>query len=305
MNECNGWIIIDKELGISSASVVYKVKKLLKAKKVGHGGTLDPLASGLLPIAVGEATKLSSYAMDHEKEYLFTIAFGSSTSTDDREGEVVATSDVRPLEIEIKSILSEFTGHIQQAPPIYSAIHVDGKRAYDLARAGEITELPKREVFIKDLQLVKYTTDACEFKVTCGKGTYIRSLARDIALRLGTFGHISFLRRTKVGKFSIEDGISLDKLKDLVHNLENTPKTVLNCDLCMGFLMSVNIVLDDILVLEVTDLQVLDLRCGRLINTELNFCNDQLLRAQDSNGKLIALGKYYDNKFKPTRVFNY
>jgi tRNA pseudouridine55 synthase len=302
MNEFNGWLIIDKDLNITSASVVYKVKKLLGAKKVGHGGTLDPLATGLLPIAVGEATKLAGYAMDHEKEYLFTIDFGSATSTDDREGEVIATSDIRPKELEIQNILTKFTGKIMQAPPIYSAIHVDGERAYDLARSGKITELPKREVFIKDLQLIKYSPNNSQFKVVCGKGTYIRSLARDIALELNSFGHVSALRRTKVGKFSINDGISLDKLKDLVHNLKNISEAASSCD---DFLWSVNIVLDDILVLEVTDLQVLDLRCGRLINTELSFCNDQLLRAQDSNGKLIALGKYYDNHFRPTRVFNY
>lgn len=305
MNKFHGWLVIDKEPSISSASVVYKVKKILKANKVGHAGTLDPLATGVLLVAIGEATKLISYAMDCSKEYLFTINFGIATSTDDLEGEIIATSFVRPTQKQIQNILSEFIGHILQAPPIYSAIHLNGKRSYELARAGLISELPKRKVFVEKLELIKFNENYSEFKIVCGKGTYVRSIARDMAIKLGTFGHVTSIRRTKIGKFLIQDAISLDKLKDLVHNQQNICEATRNCKKYIEFLLSVNIVLDDILVLKVSDLEASELFHGKLINTELNFCNDQILRAQNSEGKLIALGKYYDQKFKPIRVFNY
>jgi len=294
MEQYNGWLVIDKDLHMSSAKVVHLVKKMLKAKKVGHSGTLDPLATGILPIAIGEATKLTQYAMDQEKEYIFTVDFGSATSTDDLEGEVIASSSFRPIKDQISDILPLFIGKIQQAPPIYSAIKVAGQRAYDLARSGNLSELPAREILIKEIELLSYEQDRSSFRVKCGKGTYVRSLARDIGLKLGTYGHVSFLRRTRTGKFSLENAFSLDKLENIVHNPETKE-----------FLLSVNIVLDDIPVLEVTDLQVLDLRYGRFIMPEFEFCNNKLVQALDGNGKLIALGQSYDNCFKPTRIFNH
>ncbi|MFB0993074.1 MAG: tRNA pseudouridine(55) synthase TruB, partial [Rhodospirillales bacterium] len=214
----HGWIVIDKPLGMGSTGVVGKVRYLLNAQKAGHGGTLDPLASGILPIALGEATKTVAYAMDGCKTYEFTARWGQSTATDDMEGEVVSRSGVRPAEADIRAILSEFEGEIDQIPPIYSAIKVDGKRAYDLARADISMKLKSRKVQIDKCELISCDdVDHATFRVQCGKGTYIRSLARDIAVRLGTCAHVSRLRRTRVGPFTEKHAISLDSLEALGH----------------------------------------------------------------------------------------
>ena len=215
----DGWLILDKPLGLGSTQGVAAVKRALRqagwAKvKVGHGGTLDPLASGVLPIAIGEATKLTGRLLDADKAYAFTIRFGAETSTLDAEGEVVATSDVRPAAAAIAAVLPRFTGPIRQMPPAFSALKVDGRRAYDLARAGEAVVLAERAVTVHALHLVAAEAEAVTLAATVSKGTYIRSLARDIAQALGTVGHVTMLRRTKAGPFTLDRAISLDKLDE-------------------------------------------------------------------------------------------
>jgi tRNA pseudouridine55 synthase len=217
----HGWIILDKPLGLSSAGGVAAVKRILRdtgypKAKIGHGGTLDPLASGVLPIALGEATKLAGRMLDATKGYAFTVAWGTATATDDAEGAVTATSPVRPDAAAIHAVLPAFTGPIVQTPPAYSALKVDGERAYKLARAGEAVVLAERHLTIFALDLIDARADAADFAVTCSKGTYVRSLARDLALALGTVGHVAALRRTRAGPFTLDAAISLDKLAALL-----------------------------------------------------------------------------------------
>lgn len=221
----NGWLVIDKPLGIGSTQVVSAVKRALRSggyakTKVGHGGTLDPLATGVLPVALGEATKLAGRMLDADKAYDFTIAFGSATDTIDLEGKVVATSDHRPTLADLRAILPRFTGPIEQIPPAYSAIKIDGERAYDRARAGETFDIKTRAVTIHALTCTDDPTsedrlDHITLTARVSKGTYIRSLARDIAEALGTVGHVVMLRRTKAGPFALPQAISLDKLAQL------------------------------------------------------------------------------------------
>jgi tRNA pseudouridine55 synthase len=217
----NGWIILDKPLGLTSAQGVAAVKRIFRTAglaipRIGHGGTLDPLATGVLPIALGEATKLAGRMLDAAKAYDFTVQFGSETSTLDAEGEVTATSDVRPDAAAIAAVLPRFTGPISQIPPQYSALKVDGQRAYALARAGTAVTLAARQLIIHDLTLTATTPDTATFSTHVSKGTYIRSLARDLACALNTVGHVTMLRRTKSGPFSLAHAISLDKLAALV-----------------------------------------------------------------------------------------
>jgi tRNA pseudouridine55 synthase len=217
----SGWLILEKPRGMGSTQGVSAVKRVLRAggyakTKVGHGGTLDPLAEGVLPIALGEATKLAGRMLDSDKIYAFTVLFGEETDTLDTEGPVIATSDVRPTLAEVEAVLPRFTGPIEQVPPAYSALKVDGQRAYDLARAGEAVELKARAVTIHSLSILKSDEVAGEVTLLAhvSKGTYIRSLARDIAHALGTCGHVTYLRRIKAGPFREEQAISLDKLEE-------------------------------------------------------------------------------------------
>ena len=215
----NGWIILDKPVGLGSTQAVGAVKRCLceanePKTKVGHGGTLDPLASGVLPIALGEATKLCGRMLDATKVYDFTICFGVETDTLDLEGEVIAKSDVRPGLAEIEAVLPRFTGEIEQVPPAYSALKIDGKAAYARARAGEALEMKARRTTIHALTLESVADDEVTLSATVSKGTYIRSLARDIAQALGTVGHVSYLRRTRAGPFSLDQAISLDFLNE-------------------------------------------------------------------------------------------
>ena len=217
----NGWLILDKPLGLSSAQGVAAVKRILRGAgirpdRIGHGGTLDPLATGVLPIAIGEATKLAGRMLDATKAYDFTVRWGTATATEDAEGDVTATSDVRPSSAAVVAILPRFTGPIAQVPPAYSALKVDGKRAYALARAGEVVELAVRHVTVHSLTLVETAADSATFAANVSKGTYIRSLARDIALALGTVGHVAMLRRTRAGAFGIDAAITLDKFEAAV-----------------------------------------------------------------------------------------
>ena len=214
-DKIDGWINLDKPLGLTSTQAMAKVRWLMKAQKAGHAGTLDPLATGILPIALGEATKTISYIQDGFKTYSFTVQWGEQRDTDDGEGKIIATSDVRPSKEQIESILKNYTGTIMQTPPKFSAIKIDGARAYDLARDGEEVELKEREVFIESLSLLTATPDTADFRMVCGKGTYVRSLARDMGRELGCLGYITALKREKVGPFTLESSISLDKLAGL------------------------------------------------------------------------------------------
>jgi tRNA pseudouridine55 synthase len=294
----DGWINLHKPKGIGSTPALGAVKRALKPEKAGHGGTLDPLASGVLPIALGEATKTVAYAMDADKSYDFEVTWGQRRSTDDAEGDVIATSDVRASESQIQGVLSRFVGNITQVPPIYSAIKVDGERAYDLARAGEEIELKSRDVVIYDVVLTDAKADTARFSVTCGKGMYVRALARDIAQALGTQAFVSELIRTRVGPFTLESAIPLDfftseGLKD--------PNAVLQ---------PIQTVLDDISALAVDEAEAARLRRGMAIGF-LAKHNAQRLPADVSgpilavlNGQAVAMVRYDAGAIKPERVFN-
>jgi tRNA pseudouridine55 synthase len=209
----DGWIVLDKPTGVTSTHALSIVKRLFKADKAGHAGTLDPLASGILPLAFGEATKTVPYVMDGAKAYRFTVAWGVETNTDDSDGVMVNSSADRPTPEQIEAILPRFMGVILQTPPQFSALKIDGERAYDLAREGEIVKLQPREVDITSLRLVDRTDDSATFAAECGKGTYVRSLARDFGRMLGCFGHVSELRRTRVGPFSEMEALSIAELQ--------------------------------------------------------------------------------------------
>ena len=217
-NPVHGWVNLNKPAGIGSTQALAIVRRALNAQKAGHGGTLDPLADGVLPIALGEATKTVNFAQDCLKTYRFTVTWGEQRSTDDAEGDVIATSDVRPSPEQIQAVLADFTGDIEQIPPQFSAIKVDGERAYDIARDGEAVELKAREVYIESLEMLENTADTARFECVCGKGTYIRSLARDMAQKLGTCGYVSALTRTAVGPLMLESAISLDFFKNMGDN---------------------------------------------------------------------------------------
>ena len=263
----HGWLILDKPLGVCSTDAVSAVKRALRAGgypklKVGHGGTLDPLATGVLPIALGEATKLAGRLLDSDKIYDFTLRFGAETATLDAEGPVVATSDVRPTAADVEAVLPRFTGPIAQTPPAYSALKVDGKRAYDLARAGETVTLASRNVTIHALtpfplsrsETAREGVSQITLAAHVSKGTYIRSLARDIAHALGTVGHVTMLRRTKAGPFDLSAAITLDELAELGHGraLEH-------------HLLPLRAGLDDIPALSLTPDQAGALRQGRVL----------------------------------------
>ena len=211
----SGWVVLDKPYDMTSTQAVGKVRWLFGAAKAGHAGTLDPLATGILPIALGEATKAVPQVQDGTKVYRFAIAWGSATTTDDKEGAVVATSEIPPERAALEELLPQFTGTILQRPPIYSALKIDGERAYDLARAGETVELQPREIDVDAIELVEHGTEQSMLEVTCGKGTYVRALARDIAEALGTRGHVSLLHRAAVGPFHDGDALTIDQLEAL------------------------------------------------------------------------------------------
>ena len=255
----HGWIIIDKPVGLGSTTAVSAVNRILREAdepktKVGHGGTLDPLASGVLPIALGEATKLAGRMLDATKAYDFTISFGEETDTLDAEGEAIETSDARPAVEAVAAALPQFTGTIEQVPPAYSALKVDGKPAYKRARAGEPVELKPRRVTIEDLRVLKSGPDEVTLSATVSKGTYIRSLARDIARAVGTVGHVSYLRRTRAGPFGLEQAVSLDFLEETAKARALT-RTVL----------PLTAALDDIPALPVTPDQARLLRHGQML----------------------------------------
>lgn len=291
-NKVDGWLIIDKDLDISSAKIVGAVKRIYEAQKVGHGGTLDPLASGILPIGLGEATKTMPFVVDASKEYSFTVQWGSATDSDDREGAVTKSGGRLPTEEAVRSVLAEFTGTIQQVPPAYSAIKVDGQRAYKLARDGETVELKPRSVEIQSLTLVSHDKDNkfTSFEVTCGKGTYVRSLGRDLAGKLGTYGHITALRRLRVGPFKLCDAISLAKLNELGHSAR-----------AAEVLLPITTALDDIPAVAVTENEAQDIRYGRSLTLDAAKQGTIVLMEGDTP---VAIAENLEGDVRPLRVFN-
>jgi tRNA pseudouridine55 synthase len=290
----DGWLNLDKPVGLGSTPAVAKVRRLFGAEKAGHGGTLDPLASGVLPVALGEATKTVPFVMDGRKEYRFTLRFGEARSTEDAEGDVTATSDARPTDQQIRDVLARFEGEIEQTPPAYSALKIEGRRAYDLARAGQAVELKPRLVSIERLALsARPDPDHADFVVTCGKGTYIRSLGRDLARALGTVGHLSALRRTAAGPFREDRAISLPKLLALGH-----------IPALLGVLAPVATALDDIPALALTATQADRLRQGQPVFLTRDAPPSGALLRAEAGSKLVALVRSDGAAVKPVRVFN-
>ncbi|MDT3685043.1 MAG: tRNA pseudouridine(55) synthase TruB [Pseudorhodoplanes sp.] len=298
--DVHGWIALDKPVGMTSTHAVAVIKRLFSARRVGHAGTLDPLASGLLPIALGEATKTVPFIMDGRKVYRFTVRWGEERDTDDTEGRVTRTSSVRPTSEAIRALLPQFTGLIEQVPPKFSAIKVDGERAYDLARDGEEVELQARPVQIDRLELLE-TPDADQavFEAECGKGTYVRALARDFGRLLGCYGHVTALRRTEVGPFGPEDMISLADLEALCHRAAAGEGSLADA------LLPVETALDDIPALAVSRADAARLQRGQAV----------LVRGRDApilsgtlyvtvSGELIALAEADRGEIVPKRVFN-
>ncbi len=297
-NAINGWINLNKPLGITSADAVNKVKWLLKPQKIGHAGTLDPLATGVLPLALGEGTKCVNLLMDAKKIYEFAVTFGERRATDDAEGEVVATSEKIPTEQEIRTILPAFTGTVMQLPPAYSALKVAGKRAYDLARAGEEVVLQPRPVTIYALELIGFTSpNTAAFRAKVSKGTYIRSLGRDIAQACGSEGYISRLHRAAVGPFTDRDAISLDFLAESVHNAPP-----LGGEAFPG-LTPLHAALDDIPALALEGGQVNTLRHGQRVTLASHYPDTPLL-AVLHQGQLVGLAKVEGNQVISVRLLN-
>lgn len=288
-NKLNGWLNIDKPLGVTSNQVLGYLKRVLGNKpKIGHAGTLDPLASGILPIALGEATKTIPHLLEARKTYEFTIKFGSETDTEDAEGKITKTTDILPDLEALKNILPQFIGKIRQTPPAYSAIKINGQRAYDLARKGEEFEIKEREVTIWDLELCNWGLGEATLRATCSKGTYIRSLGRDIARALGSLGHIIYLRRTSYGMFTEADSVKLD----LSLQMER--------DYLISRMRSTDVVLDDIPVLQVDFETVKRLRNGLIIDADFP---QGVYRIYFEN-KFQAIAGSSGNSLKTQRVFN-
>ena len=299
----HGWIVIDKPQGMTSARVVARVRAITDAAKAGHAGTLDPLATGVLPIALGEATKTVAWVMDGSKAYRFMVRWGEARDTDDTEGIVTETSEVRPSEAEIRAALPQFVGSVEQTPPVYSAIKVEGRRSYALARADETVSLDARTVRIESVELVESPDpDHAVLEVRCGKGVYIRSLARDLARALGTFGHVCQIRRLAAGPFDEASAISLDHLDALRHSAPSS-----------DYLLPVETALDDIPALALTESQAEHLRHGRPVRVRgpggLRFVDTENLE-QDltvcamAGDRLVALVRLDGDELRPVRVLN-
>ncbi|MHA1132782.1 MAG: tRNA pseudouridine(55) synthase TruB [Alphaproteobacteria bacterium] len=293
----SGWLILDKPEGMTSTKAVSRVRWLYNAAKAGHAGTLDPLATGILPIALGEATKTVPFVVDGSKTYRFTVRFGAETDTDDTQGKVLETSDRRPTLSEIEAALPRFTGEISQIPPRYSAIKVEGARAYDLARDDEDFVLEPRIVNVDRLDVVDQPdADHCVLEADCGKGTYVRALARDLGRALQCLGHVSALRRTKVGAFTEDRAVPLSVLEECADESRET---------LMARLLPVEVGLEDLPSLTMSSADAGQLRQGRAV----------LLRGRDaplvtgpvyavSKGELVALGEVEEGEFRPRRIFN-
>lgn len=297
----SGWLILDKPVDFGSTEAVSKIKWLFKAQKAGHAGTLDPLASGMLPIALGDATKTVPYVMDGRKIYEFAVAWGEERSTDDLEGQPTQTSTQRPTEEAIRALLPKYTGVIEQIPPQFSAIKIAGERAYDLAREGEVVDIPAREVEVHRLTLLKAEADRAWFEVECGKGTYVRSLARDLGRDLGCFGHISELRRAYVAPFDEDRMVPLADLVAL-EAIEDTDERLAALD---AYLIDTGEALSALPHLAISEDQAHRVRSG----------NPIILRGRDAplpapeayatvGGVLVAIGAIEEGEFRPRRVFS-
>ena len=293
----NGWLVLDKPAGVTSTYAVGAVRRAFDARKAGHAGTLDPAATGVLPIAFGEATKTVPYAVDGEKYYRFTVRWGAETETDDAQGRIVRTSELRSEPAVILALLGQFTGEIMQTPPAYSAVKIAGKRAYDLARDGEVVELEPRPVRIHALKLIEISdADTAVFEARCGKGTYVRALARDMGRALGCLGHLVALRRTRVAGFDETLAISLARLEDAVAEGEAA---------LARLLLPIEAALHDFAVLNVGQADAARLLKGQPV----------LMRGRDApyqpgptyalcRGHLVALGEIEQGELHPIRVFN-
>jgi tRNA pseudouridine55 synthase len=298
--DVHGWIVLDKPIGMTSTHAVSVIKRLYSAKRAGHAGTLDPLASGCLPIALGEATKTVPFVVDSHKTYQFTIRWGEERDTDDAEGRVVATSEIRPDAAGINALLPRFTGTIEQVPPRFSAVKIDGERAYDLARDGETVELASRQVTVYRLELTDMPDpDHAMLSAECGKGTYVRSLARDLGRALGALGHVSALRRGRVGPFAETDMIPLEQIEALCHRAASGEGHLADT------LLPIETALDDIPALAVSPADAARLTRGQAA----------LLRGRDasifrgtvqvaSGGQLLAIAEVERGEIVPRRVFN-
>lgn len=295
----NGWLCLDKPQGMTSTQVTNTVKRLLDAAKVGHGGTLDPLATGILPVALGEATKTVSYVMDAPKAYEFTVRLGAATDTDDAEGKVIETSEVRPDDAALRAALPGFTGEIEQTPPIYAAVKVNGERAYDLARRGEAVELTARPVRIDEIELVeRVDRDHARLTMRCGKGAYVRALARDLGAALGTCAHVVALRRTEVGRFTLADAVTPEVLAQVVED-DSLPQ----------LLIPLKTVLADIPALALTGPQTHRLTSGQPVTISPALLSadaeeDAVIRAMCED-RVVALTKLVGSQLTPVRVFNW
>jgi tRNA pseudouridine55 synthase len=320
----SGWLILDKPVGMGSTEAVSKIKWLFQAEKAGHAGTLDPLASGMLPIALGEATKTVPYVQDGAKIYRFTVAWGQERSTDDLEGPVTKESDLRPAETEVKALLPKYTGVIMQTPPQFSAIKIAGERAYDLARDGATVDIPAREIEIGRLDVVEHIADHTVFEVECGKGTYVRSLARDMGRDMGCFGHISELRRVEVEPFTAEDFVTIAELEaarfgvqeedslDVADTTEatDTAEVVdavaapIDFDAIDALLVDTSAALDCLPQIAISDDAATKIRLG---NPVIIRGRDAPVEAEEAcataRGKLVAIGAIEQGMFKPKRVF--
>jgi tRNA pseudouridine55 synthase len=297
--DVNGWVVLDKGVGMTSTQAVAVVKRALNAKKAGHAGTLDPLASGILPIALGEATKTVPFIMDGRKAYVFTVTWGVETDTDDAEGRVVGRTDIMPERAAVEALLPRFTGEIMQIPPQYSAIKIQGERAYDLAREGETVELQPRPVEIDRLSLIHHGEGKSIFEAECGKGTYVRALARDLGRALGCLGHITALRRTRVGPFGEEAALEVADIEALSEAAAGPGPLDL-----AGIVLPVQVALNELDSVAVTREAANRLMRGQPV----------ILRGRDAptegqlfatlNGLLVAVGHVENGELVPHRVFN-
>jgi len=295
-NQLHGWIVIDKPLGLTSTDIVRIIKKKLNVKKVGHGGTLDPMATGILPIAIGEATKTVSYLMNSKKTYTFTVKWGEETDTDDSTGNIINQKTLYPNITNVRKILPKFIGEIDQLPPNYSAKKINGERAYKIARDGKIPKLQENKVKIDSIKILeKISEKEMSFEVTCGKGTYVRSLARDFGRCLDTYGHITKLKRTAYGPFFNKIIVSIDRLNEINHDIDNLHLLV----------QPIETVLDDILAVNVSKQEANKLKTGLFIPLSLEYKGHENKGAYAiCENKLIALCKINENDLKPIRVLN-
>ena len=305
-NPVHGWLILDKPFEMTSTTAVAIVKRLLDAQKAGHAGTLDPLATGILPIALGEATKTVSFAVDGEKAYRFTVRWGAQTTTDDTEGAITESSDARPTLPQIEAKLPQFIGEIEQVPPQFSAIKIDGNRAYDLAREGETVALEARTVIIDRLAVVDMPDDSTTvFEAECGKGTYVRAIARDLGRKLGCFGHVVALRRTRVGPFSEANAVTLAEVEQRMRPSNSDPDAPYPDPFEARLLLPVEAALSEIAEIAVSPSDAATLARGQSV----------LIRGRDApiysgtayaicKGRIVAIGEIAQGALQPTRVFN-